>query len=178
MIDALIPVVLLVDIATLIVAIRTLRSSQSSENLNEDGYELLRDQRGRLAGRKLHKRRRDLTLLALLFTKMCHPTDATTLASSYHYLFTTSIYQALRKPRWAVDHREQKWILRHRLVSTYPLILGQQKACRLLYVGYHVSYPRAQRYAPSEGATSWLKSSAVKHHVFEPKAAARLGSSE
>jgi chromosome segregation ATPase len=47
-IDALLPVVLVVSIVTLAIAIGTLRSSRRSEDLGEDRYELLRDQRDRL----------------------------------------------------------------------------------------------------------------------------------
>ena len=48
MTDVLIPIVLLVSIATLAVAIRDLRSSRRSEGLGEDRYELLRDQHDQL----------------------------------------------------------------------------------------------------------------------------------
>src|ERR671911_1743397 len=48
MIDALLGVILLVGVATLIITIGTLRSSRRSEDLGEDRYELLRDQRDRL----------------------------------------------------------------------------------------------------------------------------------
>ena len=48
MIDALLPVVLLVAVATLAVAVGTLRSSRRAEDLGEDRYELLRDQHNRL----------------------------------------------------------------------------------------------------------------------------------
>src|SRR5918996_728516 len=48
MMDLLLPGVLLVSILILVVAVGTLRSSRRSENLGEDRYELLRDQRDRL----------------------------------------------------------------------------------------------------------------------------------
>jgi predicted RNase H-like nuclease (RuvC/YqgF family) len=48
MIDLLLPAVLVVGIVTLAIAISTLRSSRRSENIGEDRYELLRDQRDRL----------------------------------------------------------------------------------------------------------------------------------
>ena len=48
MTNALLGGILLIGVATLIVAIRTLRSSQRSEGLDQDRYELLRDQRERL----------------------------------------------------------------------------------------------------------------------------------
>jgi biopolymer transport protein ExbB/TolQ len=48
MTDVLVPIVLLVSIATLAVAIRGLRSSRRSEGLGEDRYELLRDQHDQL----------------------------------------------------------------------------------------------------------------------------------
>jgi hypothetical protein len=46
--DVLLPAVLLVGIATLAVAVSSLRSSRRSENLGEDRHELLRDQHDRL----------------------------------------------------------------------------------------------------------------------------------
>jgi hypothetical protein len=48
MTNALLGGILLIGVATLIVAFRTLRSSQRSEGLDQDRYELLRDQRERL----------------------------------------------------------------------------------------------------------------------------------
>jgi hypothetical protein len=48
LLEALLPLVLVVGIATLAVAIRALQSSRRSEELGEDRYELLRDQRSRL----------------------------------------------------------------------------------------------------------------------------------
>ena len=48
MVDVLLPGVMLVGIATLIVAVGALRSSLRSEGLGEDRYELLRDQHDRL----------------------------------------------------------------------------------------------------------------------------------
>ena len=48
MMDLLLPVVLLVSVATLAIAIGILRSSRRSEELGEDRYELLRDQHDRL----------------------------------------------------------------------------------------------------------------------------------
>ena len=48
MMDLLLPVILLISIATFAIAIGTLRSSRRSEDLGEDRYELLRDQHDRL----------------------------------------------------------------------------------------------------------------------------------
>jgi chromosome segregation ATPase len=48
MVDTLLPVILLVGIATLAVAAGALRSSRRSENLGENHFELLRDQHERL----------------------------------------------------------------------------------------------------------------------------------
>ena len=59
MIDALLPLAVLVSIVTLIVAIYILRSSRRSEALGEDRYELLRDQHERLE--MLREERRMLT---------------------------------------------------------------------------------------------------------------------
>src|SRR5215203_2570564 len=59
MIGALLPVVLLVSIATLAVAIVALRSSRRSEELGEDRYELLSDQQERL--KLLHEERQMLS---------------------------------------------------------------------------------------------------------------------
>src|SRR5688572_14141675 len=59
MMDLLLPGVLLVSIVTLVIAIGTLRSSRRSEDLGEDRYELLRDQRDRLE--MLREERRMLT---------------------------------------------------------------------------------------------------------------------
>ena len=44
MIDALLPIVLVVSIASLAVTVRTLQSSRRAEDLSEDRYELLREQ--------------------------------------------------------------------------------------------------------------------------------------
>lgn len=46
MIEALLPVVLLVGIATLAATVRTLQSSRRAESHGEDRFELLRDQNG------------------------------------------------------------------------------------------------------------------------------------
>src|SRR5215210_7799860 len=59
MMDLLLPGVLLVSIVTLVITIGTLRSSRRSEDLGEDRYELLRDQRDRLD--LLREERRTLT---------------------------------------------------------------------------------------------------------------------
>jgi biopolymer transport protein ExbB/TolQ len=48
MVDALIPIILLVSIAALAAVIGSLRSSRRSESLGEDLYELLRDQQDQL----------------------------------------------------------------------------------------------------------------------------------
>ena len=47
MIEALLPVVLLVGVATLALTVRTLRSARMAEDLGEDRFELLRDQNER-----------------------------------------------------------------------------------------------------------------------------------
>src|SRR5215210_6835049 len=59
MMNLLLPVVLLISIATLAVAISALRSSRRSEGLGEDRYELLRDQHDRLE--MMYEERRMLT---------------------------------------------------------------------------------------------------------------------
>jgi hypothetical protein len=59
MIGALLGVVVLVGVATLVVAIGAFRSSRRSEGLSEARYELLRDQRDQLE--KLREERRMLT---------------------------------------------------------------------------------------------------------------------
>jgi hypothetical protein len=59
MVGALLGVVVLVGVATLVVAIGALRSSRRSEGLSEARYELLRDQRDRLE--MLRDERRMLT---------------------------------------------------------------------------------------------------------------------
>ena len=58
MIDVLLPVVLLVGLATLAIALSALWSSRRSESLGEDRYELLRDHRNRLE--LLHEERQIL----------------------------------------------------------------------------------------------------------------------
>src|SRR5215212_10555371 len=59
MMDLLLSVVLLVSIATLAIAIITLRSARRSEYLGEDRHELLRDQHDRLE--MMYEERRMLT---------------------------------------------------------------------------------------------------------------------
>ena len=59
MIYALLPIVLVVSIASLAVAVRTLQSSRRAEGLSEDRYELLRDQYDQLE--MLREERRMLT---------------------------------------------------------------------------------------------------------------------
>ena len=59
MMDLLLPVILLASVASFTVAILTFRSSRRSENLGEDRYEFLRDQRDRLD--MLREERRMLT---------------------------------------------------------------------------------------------------------------------
>jgi hypothetical protein len=48
MIDALLPIVLVISATILVVTVRTLGSSRRAEDLGEDRYEFLRDQRERL----------------------------------------------------------------------------------------------------------------------------------
>src|ERR687890_574550 len=59
MIDLLVPAVLVVGIVTLAVTVRNLLSARRSEELGENRYELLRDQRDRLEA--LREERRMLT---------------------------------------------------------------------------------------------------------------------